>query len=160
MGTRSFLVIALILSISSTSRGQVDSGSFNGIPWGSEISTLQGFIPLREFRDYKICQRNGDVRQINGVGVETIRYEFYKEKFYAGKILFSGDESFRLLRDAQRRRYGPEERKNRYLEEYEWASDSLMIILSYSDGDRRGSLEYVFKPIFDQITRDENCCTP
>jgi hypothetical protein len=158
MGKRLLLAIVSPLLILSFAWGQVDSGGFEGIPWGSEISALQGLIPLYEFPDYKICMRRGDSHRIEGVEVGTIRYEFYKEKFYAVRIAFSGKRAFQSLLDAQRRRIGPEERQSPHIEEHEWPLDPLTILLTYSEGEKSGSLEYVFKPIFDQMVLDENCC--
>ena len=135
-------------------------GDFNGIPWGSDIGQTAGFIPLREFRDYKFCRRSGEVDAIDGAKVEEIRYEFYKDRFYSATVKFNGDHNFRLLLDSLQRRYGAGEKRTNYMEEHEWFPKDLDVILKYSRAQKDGSVEYLYKPIFDQITRDESCCTP
>jgi hypothetical protein len=160
MPKRFFWIIILTLLVSSSARAQAGPEGFDGISWGSELNMLQGFIPLIELHDYKICGRNEDLRRIDGAEIEApIRYEFYKGKFYAVRISLTGEEGFRSLLDAGRRRYGPEGRLNSYIGEHEWRSDSLIIILTRPAGTNSGILEYIYKPIFDQIIQDETCCT-
>jgi hypothetical protein len=159
MGKTFCPAILFILLASSFAWGRVDPGGFDGIPWGSEIGGLRGFIPLYEFPGYKVCRRIEDVHRIDGVEVESIRYEFYREKFYAVRIAFRGKKESQSLLEVQRRRFGPEERQSPHIEEHEWTLDPLTILLTYSEGENIGSLEYVFKPIFDQMVLDENCCT-
>jgi len=152
--------LILLACIPSLIWGQEDAQGFKGPPWGSDIHQLSGFVPVKEFRDYRICLRIGEVHQVDGAEAEEIRYDFYKDKFYAVTVRFNGYNNFRLLLDTMQRRYGTGEGRTKYMEEYEWSSNELIINLKYSDSQRSGSLEYQFKPIFDQITRDENCCTP
>ena len=152
--------LILLACIPSLVWGQEDAHRFKGIPWGSDIRQLSGFVPVKEFRDYRICLRKEEIPIVEGVEVEEIRYDFYKDKFYAVTVRFNGYNNFRLLLDTMQRRYGTGEERTKYMEEYEWSSNELIINLKYSDSQRSGSLEYQFKPIFDQITRDENCCTP
>ncbi len=151
------LLLVCILSGAWAEQGPAD---FNGIPWGADISELSGFTPLREFRDYKFCKRTEEVGVIDGAKVEEIRYEFYKNRFYSAAVKFNGDRSFRLLLDGLVARFGAGQRRTNYVEEHEWSSENLNVILKYSHAQKDGSLEYLYKPIFDQITRDENCCTP
>ncbi len=131
-----------------------------GLHGVSEFHQLSGFVPVKEFRDYRICLRKEEILIVEGAEAEEIRYDFYKDKFYAVTVRFKGYNNFRLLLDAMQRRYGTGEERTKYMEEHEWSSNELIIHLKYSDSQRSGSLEYQFKPIFDQITRDENCCTP
>ena len=152
--------LILLACIPSLIWGQEDAHRFKGIPWGSRFHQLAGFIPVREIRDYRICLRKEEIPIVEGVEVEEIRYDFYKDKFYAVTVRFKGYDHFRRLRDMMLRRYGAGEGSTNDMEEYEWSSMDLIIGLKYSDSQRSCSLEYQFKPIFDQITRDENCCTP
>jgi hypothetical protein len=152
--------LILLACIPSLIWGQEDAQGFKGTPWGSDIHQLSGFVPVKEFRDYRICLRKGEVHQVDGVEVEEIRYDFYKDKFYAVTVRFKGYDHFQRLRDTMLRRYGAGEGRTNYMEEYEWSSKDLIIGLKYSGAQESGVLEYQFKPIFDQITRDENCCTP
>ena len=152
--------LLLFLCILSSAWAEQGPADFNGIPWGADIRQLSGFIPLREFRDYKFCKRNAEIGVIDGAKVEEIRYEFYKDRFYSATVKFNGDQNFRLLLDSLLARYGAGEERTTYVEEHEWSSGNLNMILKYSRTQKDGSLEYLFKPIFDQITRDENCCTP
>jgi len=152
--------LILLACIPSLIWGQEDAQGFKGTPWGSDIHQLAGFVPVKEFRDYRICLRKEEIPIVEGVEVEEIRYDFYKDKFYAVTVRFNGYNNFRLLLDTMQRRYGTGEERTKYMEEYEWSSNELIVHLKYSDSQRSGTLEYQFKPIFDQITRDENCCTP
>ncbi len=152
--------LLLFLCILSSAWAEQGPADFNGIPWGADISQLSGFIPLREFRDYKFCKRIAEVDAIDGAKVEEIRYEFYKNRFYSATVKFAGDQNFRLLLDRLLRRYGAGEVRTNYSEEHEWTSGNLNVILKFFHAQRDGSLEYLYKPIFDEITRDENCCTP
>ena len=159
-GIVSGIVFILLAWIPSFSRAQGDAGGFNGIPWGSDFGQTAGLISLKEFRDYKVCLRNGEVHRIDGAEVEEIRYEFYKNKFYSVTVRFSGNQNFRALLEGLLRRFGAAEGRTKYWEEYEWSTRELNVLLRYADAEKRGSLEYQYQPIFDQMTRDENCCTP
>ncbi len=152
--------LLFFLCILSSARAEQGPADFNGIPWGADISQLSGFIPLREFRDYKFCRRSAEIDVIDGAKVEEIRYELYKNRFYSATVKFAGDRNFRLLLDNLLRRYGAGQKRTDYVEEHEWSSEDLNIILKYSRDQKDGSIEYLYKPIFDEITRDENCCTP
>jgi hypothetical protein len=151
------LGLLFIVLISSLVRAEDGPGSFKGIPWGSEMGQGTEFIILREIRDFRFCSRSGEVPEIDGAQVEEIRYEFFKNRFYSVMVRFSGDRNFRLLVEGLSRRYGAAEKITKYMEEYEWSSHDLNVILKYSDSEKNGSLEYQYKPIFDQITRQENC---
>jgi hypothetical protein len=151
------LGLLFFVLISSLARAEDGPGSFKGIPWGSEMGGGTEFITLREIRDFKFCSRTGEIPEIDGAQVEEIRYEFFKNRFYSVTVRFSGDRSFRLLAEGLSRRYGAAEKRTKYMEEYEWSSHDLNVILKYSDSEKNGSLEYQYKPIFDQITRQENC---
>ncbi len=152
--------LLLFFCILSGAWAEQGPAGFNGIPWGAEIGQLSGFIPLREFRDYKFCKRIGEVDVFDGAKVEEIRYEFYKDRFYSAAVKFNGDQNFRLLLDGLLARYGAGEKRTNYMEEHEWSSENLNVILKYSHAQKDGSVEYLYRPIFDQITRDESCCTP
>jgi hypothetical protein len=154
------VVFILLLWIPPLTQAQGDPNGFNGIPWGSDLGQTTGFISLKEFRDYRVCLRDGEVYRIEGAEVEEIRYEFYKNKFYSVTVRFSGNQNFRLLLEGLLRRFGAAEGRTKYWEEYEWSTRDLSVLLRYADAEKRGSLEYQYKPIFDQMTRDENCCTP
>ena len=152
--------LLLFVLLSSLAWAEDGPGNFKGIPWGSEMDQGTEFITLKEIRDFKFCSRSGEVPEIDGAQVEEIRYEFFKNRFYSVTVRFSGDRSFRSLLESLFRRYGAAEKRTKYMEEYEWSSHDLNVILKYSDSEKNGSLEYQYKPIFDQITREENCCTP
>jgi len=160
MRHRILLGVICLLAIPFLAWREADPGSFNGIPWGSDIGQETGFVVLKEIRDFKICSRKSESHQIDGVEVEEIRYEFYKNKFYSATMKFNGDRNFRSFLDCLSLRYGPPVSRMKYPEEYEWSSHGLNVILRYFQSDKNGSLEYLYKPIFDQITREENCCTP
>ena len=160
MRQRVLFGVICLLAIPFLAWGEADPGSFRGIPWGSDIGQGTEFVVLREIRDFKICSRKGEGHQIDGVEVEEVRYEFYKNKFYSATVKFTGDRTFRSFFDSLFLGYGPPESRTKYSEEYEWSSHELNIILRYFQSEQNGSLEYLYKPIFDQITRDENCCTP
>ena len=149
-------VLFLVL-ISSLVRAEDGPGSFKGIPWGSEMGQGTEFITLREIRDFKFCSRTGEIPEIDGAQVEEIRYEFFKNRFYSVTVRFSGDRNFRLLAEGLSHRYGAAEKRTKYMEEYGWSSHDLNVILKYSESEKNGSLEYQYKPIFDEVTRQENC---
>jgi hypothetical protein len=139
---------------------QQDPGGFNGIPWDSDIGQRADFIALVEVRNYRIYVRSGEVHEIEGAEVEEIRYESYKDRFYSATVRFSGDRNFRLLLESLFRRYGPAEDRTKSIAEYEWSSSEVNVILRYYISQKSGSIEYQYIPVFDQITREENCCTP
>jgi hypothetical protein len=149
--------LLFLVLISFLARAEGGPDSFKGIPWGSEMGGGTEFITLREIRDFKFCSRTGEIPEIDGAQVEEIRYEFFKNRFYSVTVRFNGDRSFRSLVESLSRRYGAAEERKKYMEEYEWSSHDLNVTLKYSDFEKNGSLEYQYKPIFDQITRQENC---
>jgi len=144
---------------------------FRGIEFGTNLNTLSDMII--EYQDEVItrCIRIGERLEVMGYKVDKISYNFYKGKFYEGKILFKGIESLHGIKTILSNRHNlpleakaaglsilsgqltgtghliPEQAK----EINTWYSDAVYIKLEYISG--KGILTYQFISVLKEMEK-------
>jgi hypothetical protein len=140
------------------------SKGIRGVRWGANIKSLSGFTfdRLAENRssekdvNHKIYTRKEAMR-VGSIEVESINYQFYKDKFSSLVISYKGKENFASFKDALEQKYGKEMPDKKITGVYLWLLDhgKVWIGLTYFTPTEEGNLIYSYKPIVDQIEADQ-----
>jgi len=125
MNLRKLAFIGIIIFSVTSSALAFNPGSepdgFREIKWGTDISKLKGMEYLwTDDSGVNVYKRNGDVLKIGRANVATIRYNFWKEKFFRVYITTNGLENWRVLKEACFDKFGEAYKPNNYKEYYLW----------------------------------------
>lgn len=148
------LIILVVFLMSSLAFAAQEPEDFRGIKWGADISGLNEMVEVSSGSGFLTYLRKGDENKIGQADVESIRYHFYKDKFFGSTILFSGYDNFIFLKAALFEKYGAVVKKNRYIEDYTWKIGSVWIMFSYSDVSKKGRVFYYYVPLWTQLEND------
>ena len=148
---KKLLLAFLVLSITAANlvhAAQGEPDGFRGIKWGAEdkapldLSPLQGQKGSESFYEMK-----GELLQVGKAEIESIKYGFYKNKFYKGIIEFKSAESFKKLKEKLEEEYGTGKQPFAGTEKYLWDWPNVGISLEYKAKTDTGSITYYYKPL-------------
>jgi hypothetical protein len=112
-----------------------------GIPWGTDISTLQGMEHYRTDSSYggiEFYLRTGEALRICGETFQQVQYGFLGGKFYVGMIKTDGVAGWNALKKAILRHYGEGAKAFKNREEYLWTGEDVIIALRYDEDEKMG----------------------
>ena len=157
MIVRSIYMISIILSIIvwpiSAIAMEKEPDNFRGIRWGTDIGSLPDMEIVNESNIEKMCVRKNERMTIGKAVLGSIRYFFYKGKFYSVYISFEGRENFNYLKELLFALYGKPE-KSRLVHTYYWFGKKVDISFRYNDMLGIGSLLYSYLPLNDQLQEE------
>ncbi len=146
------IMSALILLISGIA-GVQSAETFRGIPWGTDKKELPDLVEGPKKGEVEAFTRS-EQRKVGDISVENIYYLFYKGKFGAAMIIFTGASNFSNLGDGLSQKYGPSKTADLVQKEYTWDFEDLTIFFEYSAAENKGSINYFFKSIVQQREED------
>ena len=112
-----------------------------GIPWGTDISTLQGMEHYRTDTSYggiEFYLRKGEALRIGGETFQKVQYGFWGGKFYVGMIKTDGVADWNALKKAISKHYGEGAKAFKNREEYLWTGEDVIIALRYDEDVKMG----------------------
>lgn len=143
------ILIFLLLLPFSAGAGSLPE-DFEGLRWSEPVAALKGAKKLVETPLYQ-CYRSGDgVTRVGDVTVSNLRQCFSGDRFYFVQMEFGGDKDFATLLAYATRQWGQPRPVQRSSETYAWGGgdEKIYIELEFSTLDDRGTLAYVYLPIF------------
>lgn len=121
---------------------QNEPGGFRGINWGTDISTLDDMLFIRDDPSYggmKVYKRKNDTLKIGEANVKSIEYTFWRGKFSHVAIEAVGYNNWLALKDACEAKFG-KPISNPYIEQYVWHGETTDIYLKYNDTNEKSIL--------------------
>lgn len=149
-------LLFLLLMPLLASAGSLPEG-FEDLRWTQPLAAMPGAKKLVETPLYQ-CYRSGEgIAQVGGVSVSNLRLCFSDDRFYFVQMEFSGEKDFAALLDYARGQWGDPRSVQRAAETYAWGGgeEKIYVELEFSKLDDRGTLAYVYLPIFRE-TQDAN----
>jgi len=148
--------IILCLLTSFASAGALPEG-FEGLAWEAPLAQMKSPQKLAETPLYE-CYRSGDGTTRGGnTGVSILRHCFAIDRFYFVQMEFVGESAHTALLAHLQSLWGEARAAQRFTETHTWggAGASVYVELEYSKGDDRGTLAYVYLPIYRE-TQEAN----
>jgi len=160
MKTLLFLLMTPLLAL-----GADLPGGFDGLRWAEPVAAMPGAKKLAETPLYK-CYRSGEgVAQLGDTKVTNLRLCFADDRFYFVQMEFGGDKDFAALLAYAKSQWGNPKPVQRSSEAYAWGGgdEKIYVELEFSKLDDRGTLAYVYLPIFretQEASRRERKSSP
>ena len=123
---------------------------FEGLRWTQPASALPGARKLAETPLYQ-CYRSGEgVFRLGGTPVSNLRLCFSNDRFCFVQMEFGGEKDFAALLAYAQTQWGAPRSVPRSADAYAWGGgeEKIYIELEFSKLDDRGTLAYVYLPIF------------
>ncbi len=123
---------------------------FDGLRWEAPVSQLPGAQKLAETPLYQ-CYRSGDGNgSVPSTAVSNLRLCFANDRFYFVQMEFGGRAAFDALLAHGKANWGEGKPAQRFTETHVWGGGdaSVYVELEYSREDNRGTLAFVFLPIY------------
>ena len=155
-----FLLLMPVLAMG----GDLPEG-FDGLRWTEPLAAMPGAKKLAETPLYK-CYRNGEgVAKLGDTTVSNLRLCFADDRFYFVQMEFGGDRDFAALLAYAKKQWGEPKPVQRSSEAYAWGGgeSKIYVELEFSKLDDRGTLAYVYLPIFretQEASRREKKSSP
>lgn len=131
------LMLLILLPGSQVQAFQGEPDGFRGIPWGTPVESVQGFILAGRTGDRQevtLYRREGDDLTFGRAQLKSILYEFTEGRFSRVEIRVDDIWNFVLLRDALFRLHGPGKELSPGAERYGWEGvKSRVLLLSNFD---------------------------
>ena len=140
-----FLLLMPVLAMG----GDLPEG-FDGLRWTEPLAAMPGAKKLAETPLYK-CYRSGEgVAKLGETTVTNLRLCFADDRFYFVQMEFGGDKDFAALQAYAKKQWGEPKPVQRSSEAYAWGGgeEKIYVELEFSKLDDRGTLAYVYLPIF------------
>ena len=130
---------------------------FRGIAWGTELQAMTGaFYVLTTHGDTTVYARYGEPLSIGEANLQRINYICYKGRFYGVRVSFEGSSNWHPIKEALTQTHGPGIQPNRFMETYVWGLQAMVRIhLDYSRVSEKGTLTFIFGPIAQEQSRDD-----
>ena len=138
------LLIPLLASAESLPEG------FEGLRWTQPLAAMPNAKKLVETPMYQ-CYRSGEgVARVGGTSVSSLRQCFSDDRFYFVQMEFVGEKDFAALLEYAKSQWGNPRPVQRASETYAWGGgeEKIYVELEFSKLDDRGTLAYVYLPIF------------
>jgi len=125
---------------------------FRNIPWGTDISVLDGMEHYRTDPSHggiEFYVRKGDRLTLGEAELKTIQYGFWKSKFYVGMITAQGPSNWIALKKSVFGEFGEGGKPFHNYEEYLWVGKDALMALRY-DPDWKIGTFYVRSDLMKQ----------
>ncbi len=106
------LIILIIFSPYTTGHAEERPKEFQGLPWGTAISKVDGLVPKKESgregvrRDERTYVRPSDILIASGAEIKSIEYIFVKNRLAQGIVYFNDYDLYLNYLKAYTRLYG------------------------------------------------------
>lgn len=123
---------------------------FEGLRWTQPLAALPDARKLVETPLYQCYRRGEGVAQIGAIAVSNLRLCFSDDRFYFVQMEFGGEKDFAALLAYAQSQWGKARPVQRTAETYAWGggNEKIYVELEFSQLDDRGTLAYVYLPIF------------
>lgn len=131
---------------------------FRDIPWASSPNAVMGGMALVEDHgDMKCYTRKKESLKIGDADLKRIVYCYYKDRFFALTVKFSGATNFTKIQETLTQKFDEPLRPNRYMDKYWWGigGSTVTIMLEYNDISKVGDFSYIYEPISAEQTKNE-----
>lgn len=162
--TIGLLIILSLLSVSvqaGTDPNRWDG--FRGLKWGTNIKDMND--PNMTFtgnrNEIRFYIRSHDKLSIGDANLETINYDFYKDRFFMLGIRAKGHTNFTALKDAVFAYYGPGKQLDEFKKEWTWlpalgnSDKDVRMELKYNESKEETSLVMTYLPINQEKIADD-----
>jgi len=128
---------------------QNEPAGFRGIQWGTDISTLEHMVLVKDKSDnpaqegLKMYYKKSEVMTKGRAALNQVGYIFFKDKFISAQILTEGSSNWLGLKDDAFQIFGKGEQTDPSFEQYFWFGNKSNIKLNYNKETERGSLSIV-----------------
>ncbi len=130
--------------------GNLPAG-FGDLTWEAPVARLPEARKLAETALYA-CYRNGDGNStVGATAVSNLRMCFAGDRFYFVQMEFAGAEAFEALQAHGNASWGEGRAGQRFTETRIWGGgtdEQVYVELEYSREDGRGTLAFVYLPIY------------
>ncbi len=137
--------------------GSLPAG-FGELTWEAPVATLSEARKLAETALYA-CYRTGDGHSVVGATpVSNLRMCFADDRFYFVQMEFTGADAYEALLAHGNASWGESRAGQRFTETRIWGGgtdEQVYVELEFSREDNRGTLAFVFLPIYRQ-TQEAN----
>jgi hypothetical protein len=156
---KTFIAAFIIFSVAMMNLAmafQDEPADFRGIKWGTIIADMSDMDPAKYpgKGDERFFVKKGDVLQIDNVEVGSIKYGFYKNRFFTAAIQYKTNADFKKLQESLEKKYGPVKKTNPLFDQYTWDGEKVRIENSYSSKTDAGHINYYYKPILKDKKQD------
>jgi hypothetical protein len=135
------ILAALIAPCALAAELTEDPGGFNGIPWGISPAELSDLQIVKEEGDFRTFRKPDDIPVVCDIRPDDVKYQFYKNRFEAVLMTYTGKETHGQLLACAVRRFGRiPAMKNRMALRVDWEGPATVISLSYDPYAREGAL--------------------
>ncbi len=156
---KTFIVAFLIYSVAMMNLAHAVQGEpdgFGGIKWGAEMKPPLDLSPLPGAKDGEsFYEKKGEPLNMGKAGIESIKYGFYKNKFFEVIIQYKSASNFKKLKEMLEEEFGSGKRPNILFEQYFWDWPNVNVDLYYNPNRDEGRIIYYYKPIEKQKTADK-----
>jgi hypothetical protein len=162
--TIGLLIILLLLSVSvqaGTDPNRWDG--FRDLKWATNVKDLNDpnmvFVEGRD--EIQIYIRSNENLSIGDAHLETINYDFYKDRFFRLGILAKGHTNFIALKDAVFAYYGQGKQLDEFNKEWAWlpalgnSGKDVRMELSYNESSQETELVMIYLPIYHEKEADD-----
>ncbi len=151
-GARLTALLAVLLGGPASSVAAADlPAGFGALRWQAPVSQLADARKVAETPLYA-CYRSGEgYGEMAGTAVSNLRQCFADDRFYFVQMEFAGNAAFDALLAYGRANWGEGRTAQRFTEAHIWGGgvdEQVYVELEYSREDNRGTLAFVFLPIY------------
>jgi hypothetical protein len=136
------LAVALLCPVHAAAdsefNGAPDLAGFRGMKWGANVSDFQGLVKLNDDPFVQRYSKKNDQLQIEGVGLESVIYNFYKGRFMGVSIQTQGADEWKKLKSLIFDRFGPAPNisAHKSADQYEWRTGRSITHLQFFKSNR------------------------
>ncbi len=147
-------LLASLMSLLLPTAAMADSlpDGFQGLPWGAAVAALPNAKKIAESSQYQ-CYRTGDGNgTVAEAAVSNMRWCFNGDRFYFAQMEYNGQQSQEALLAYAKAKWGEPKMAQRFTEAFVWGGpeDGVYVELEYSKIDSRGTLAFVYLPIYSE----------
>ena len=127
-------------------------GGFNGLPWGAPTANLSNAQKIAESKLFQ-CYRSGDgSASIANTNMLNVRLCFSDDRFYFAQMEFTGQQAYEQLLAYGKNEWGTPKPGQRFTDAFVWGGpeQGVYVELEFSKLDDRGTLAYVYLPIYKE----------
>ncbi len=144
------LLAALLGGPAPAAAGELPAG-FGALRWQAPVSQLADARKVAETPLYA-CYRSGEgYGEVAGTAVSNLRQCFADDRFYFVQMEFAGNAAFDAMLAYGKANWGEGRTAQRFTEAHIWGGgvdEQVYVELEYSREDNRGTLAFVFLPIY------------
>ncbi len=142
------LIFLLLMPVLASAQSLPEG--FEGLRWTQPLAALPDARKLVETPLYQCYRRGEGVAQIGPTAVSNLRLCFSDDRFYFVQMEFGGEKDFAALLAYAESQWGKARPVQRTAETYAWGGGDkkIYVELEFSKLDDRGTLAYVYLPIF------------